>query len=74
MLLIHSSKKQTFNFTFQLGVGQNGRVGENALKNVELDFKCEEGHAALRENVMSWMGGGKRENATPRIVVRLELS
>jgi len=40
---------------------------------VEPDFKCEEGHAALRENVMSWMGGEKRENATPRIVVRLEL-
>ena len=72
--MIHSPKQQAVNFIFQLEVGQNGRVGENALKNVELDFKCEEGHAALRENVMSWMGGGKRENATPRIVVRLELS
>lgn len=72
--MIHSSKQQAVNSIFQLEVGQNGRVGENALKNVELDFKCEEGPAALRENVMSWMGGGKRENATPRIVVRLELS
>lgn len=71
--MIHSSKQQAFNSIFQLEVGQNGRVGENAPKNVELDFKCEEGHAALRENVMSWMGGEKRENATPRIVVRLEL-
>ena len=71
--MIHSPKQQAVNFIFQLEVGQNGRVGENALKNVELDFKCEEGHAALRANVMSWRGGGKRENATPRIVVRLEL-